>query len=108
MTAQTVHLELPAALFERVSAQAPDAARDLVTFLMEDYAQDLEKTLRQQAYETYYAARTPEEEAEEQEILADFAPENCPGYTHQPSPLPTMSRKISSIVIATGRNSSTL
>ncbi len=73
MTAQTVHLELPAALFERVSAQAPDAARDLVTFLMEDYAQDLEKTLRQQAYETYYAARTPEEEAEEQEILADFA-----------------------------------
>lgn len=73
MTAQTVHLELPAALFERVSAQTPDAARDLVTFLVENYAQDLEKTLRQHAYGTYYAARTPGEEAEEQEILTDFA-----------------------------------
>ncbi len=74
MAAQTVSLELPAALFQRVSVQAPDAARELVTFLMESYAQDLERTLRQQSYETYYAVRTSEEEAEEQELLADFAP----------------------------------
>ena len=41
---------------------------------MESYAQSLEKTLRQQAYEAYYVARTQEEEAEERELLADFAP----------------------------------
>ena len=73
MTTQTMSLELPAALFQRVSVQAPDDARELVTFLMESYAQGLEKTLRQQAYETYYATRTLEEEAEERELLADFA-----------------------------------
>ena len=32
MTVQTMHLELPAALFQRVSVQAPDDARELVTF----------------------------------------------------------------------------
>ena len=74
MTAETLSLELPAALFQRVSVQTPDAARELVTFLVESYAQNLEESLRQQAYEAYYAARTPEEEAEEQELLADFAP----------------------------------
>ena len=73
MTAQTVSLELPAALFQRVSIQAPDEARELVTFLIESYAQELERSLRQQTYVAYYAARTPEEEAEEQELLADFA-----------------------------------
>ncbi len=73
MTAQTMSLEFPIALFQRVSVQAPDTARELVTFLVESYAQDLEKTLRQQSYERYYAARTPEEEAEEQAVLADFA-----------------------------------
>jgi len=71
MTAQTVCLELPVALFQRVSVQVPDAARELVTFLLESYAQDLERTLRQQAYDTYYSARTLEEEAEEQDLLAD-------------------------------------
>ena len=45
MTVQTMHLELPAALFQRVSVQAPDDARELVTFLVESYAQSLEKTL---------------------------------------------------------------
>ena len=74
MTVQIMSLELPAALFQRVHVQAADDARELVTYLVESYAQDLEKSLRRQAYETYYAARTPEEEAEEQELLADFAP----------------------------------
>lgn len=74
MTIQTMSLELPTALFKRARVQASDDARELVTFLVESYAQDLEKSLRQQAYETYYAARTPEEEAEEQELLIDFAP----------------------------------
>jgi len=74
MTVQIVNLEFPAALFKRARVQATDDARELVTFLVESYAQDLEKSLRQQAYETYYAARTPQEEAEEQELLADFAP----------------------------------
>ncbi len=73
MTVQTMSLEFPVALFQRVSVQAPDTARELVTFLVESYAQDLEKALRQQSYERYYAARTPEEEAEEQAVLADFA-----------------------------------
>ena len=73
MTVQTMTLELPAALFQRVSVKAPDEARELVTFLMESYAQGLEKTLRQQAYEAYYAARTSEEAAEEQKLLTDFA-----------------------------------
>jgi len=74
MTVQTMNLELPAALFQRVSVQAPEDARELVTFLVESYAQSQEKTLRQHAYETYYAARTLEEEAEEMELLADFTP----------------------------------
>lgn len=65
---------MPAALFQRISIQAPEDARELVTFLVESYAQGLEKTLRQHAYEAYYAARTLEEEAEEMELLADFAP----------------------------------
>ena len=73
MTAQTMSLEFPVALFQRVSVQAPEIARELVTFLLESYAQDLEKTLRQQSYERYYAARTSEEEAEELAVLADFA-----------------------------------
>lgn len=74
MTVQTMSLELPTALFQRVSVQAPEEARELVTFLVESYAQSLEKVVRQQIYEAYYAARTSEEEAEEQELLADFAP----------------------------------
>ena len=73
MTAQTMNLELPAVLFQRISVQAPEDARELVTFLVESYAQGLERTVRQQAYETYYATRTPEEKAEEQELLTDFA-----------------------------------
>lgn len=73
MTVQTMSLELPAALFQRISVQAPDEARELVMFLVERYAQDVEKSLRQQAYADYYAARTWAEEAEEQELLADFA-----------------------------------
>jgi len=74
MTVQTFNLEFPAALFQRARVQAAGDARELVTFLVVSYAQDLEKSLRQQAYETYYAARTPQEEAEEQALLTDFAP----------------------------------
>jgi hypothetical protein len=40
---------------------------------VENYVQDLEKSQRRQAYEAYYANRTPEDEAEEQELLAEFA-----------------------------------
>lgn len=73
MTVQTMNFELPAVLFQRVSIQAPEDARELVAYLVENYAQSQEKALREQAYETYYAARTAEEESEEQELLIDFA-----------------------------------
>jgi hypothetical protein len=73
MTSQTVQIELPATLLERAHVQAVDKARDLITFLLEQYAQELEKSQRQQAYEAYYASRTLEDEAEERELLTDFA-----------------------------------
>ena len=73
MSPQTVQIELPSTLLERARVQAPDEARELITFLLEEYVQELEKSQRLQAYETYYAARTPEDEAEELELLADFA-----------------------------------
>ncbi len=73
MTMQTIRIELPDALLERAQVRAGDEARELITFLLEKYVQELEKAQRRQAYEAYYAARTPEEEAEELELLADFA-----------------------------------
>jgi hypothetical protein len=73
METRSIQIELPGALIERAQVQATDEARDLVTFLLENYVQELERTRRRQAYEAYYAARTPEEEAEELELLADFA-----------------------------------
>ena len=51
----------------------PEPARELVTFLLESYAQDLERSQRQQAYESYYALRSAEDQDEEIAILADFA-----------------------------------
>ena len=73
MTPQTVQIELPGALLERARIQALDEARELVTFLLERYVQELEKSQRLQAYEAYYASRTLEDEIEEHETLADFA-----------------------------------
>ena len=35
--------------------------------------QELEKSQRLQAYDAYYASRTPEDEVEELELLTDFA-----------------------------------
>jgi len=73
MTPQTVQIELPGALLERARVQALDEARELVTFLLERYVQELEKSQRLQTYEAYYASRTLEDEVEERELLADFA-----------------------------------
>ena len=73
MTPQTVQIELPVTLLERAHVQALNEARELITFLLEKYVQELEKSQRLQAYEAYYASRTPEDEAEERELLADFA-----------------------------------
>ena len=73
MISQTVQIELPGALLERAHVHALDEARELITFLLESYVQELERAQRRQAYEAYYAARTPEDEAEELELLADFA-----------------------------------
>jgi len=73
MTPQTVQIELPSALLERARVQALDEARELVTFLLEGYVQELEKSQRLQTYEAYYASRTLEDEVEERELLADFA-----------------------------------
>lgn len=73
MLPQTVQLELSGILLERARVQAIEEARDLVTFLLEEYVQELEKTQRQRAYEAYYASRTQEEKSEELGLLADFA-----------------------------------
>ena len=73
MTTQTIQIEVPGPLLERARVQALGEARELIAFLLENYAQDLEKAQRRQAYEAYYAARTPEDEAEELELLAEFA-----------------------------------
>lgn len=73
MSEKTVHIELPGALLARAHVRAPDQARELITFLLERYAQALEQAQRRQAYEAYYAGRTPEDETEELQLLADFA-----------------------------------
>ncbi|MFH1908933.1 MAG: hypothetical protein ABIL11_16390 [Chloroflexota bacterium] len=73
MFPQTVLIELPGKLLDRARIEALDEARELVTFLLESYVQDLEKAQRWQAYEAYYAVRTPEDETEERQLLADFA-----------------------------------
>jgi hypothetical protein len=73
MTLPTVQIELPRTLLERARIKALDEARELITFLLEEYAQGLEKAHRRQAFEAYYATRTSEDEAEEMNLLADFA-----------------------------------
>ena len=73
MLPQTVQIDLPGTLLDRARVEALDEARELVTFLLERYVQELERTQRGQAYEAYYEARTPEDEAEERELISDFA-----------------------------------
>ena len=73
MIPQTMYIELPGTLLERAHVQALDEARELITFLLEQYVQELEKSQRLQAYDAYYASRTPEDEVEELELLTDFA-----------------------------------
>lgn len=73
MTTQTIQIEVSGTLLERARVQVLDAfpgrqareGRELITFLLESYVQELEKAQRRQACEAYYAARTPEDEAEE-------------------------------------------
>jgi len=73
MTLQTVQVELPRMLLERARINALDEARELITFLLEEYVQGLEKAHRRQAFEAYYSTRTSEDETEEIDLLADFA-----------------------------------
>lgn len=73
MLPQIVRIELPGMLLKRARIRAVEEARELVTFLLEEYVQELEKTQCQQAYEAYYNSLTPEDEAEERNFLADFA-----------------------------------
>lgn len=73
LTIPMVQVELPAVLLKRADLQTLSSARELITFLLEKYAQELEQSKRRQAYADYYAARTPEEEVEELALLADFS-----------------------------------
>ena len=73
MTTQVMQLELPITLLERARVHAVDETRELVTFLLENYVQELEQNQRRQAYEAFYEARTEEDEAEELTLLAEFA-----------------------------------
>jgi len=70
---QVIQLELPMTLLERARVRAVDETRELVTFLLENYVQELlEQNQRRQAYEAFYEARTEEDEAEELTLLAEF------------------------------------
>ena len=69
----SMQIELPVDLLRRARVPVPEPARELVTFLLESYAQDLERSQRQQAYESYYAVRSAEDQDEEIALLADFA-----------------------------------
>ena len=71
MIPQTMYIALPGTLLERARVQALDEARALITFLLEQYVQELEKSQRLQAYDAYYASRTPEDEVEELELRTD-------------------------------------
>lgn len=73
MLTNTVKIELPGTLLNRARVDAVDDARQLITFLLERYVHELEKAQNWQAYEAYYEARTPQDEAEERELMADFA-----------------------------------
>ena len=69
----STQIEVPNALLKRAQVQTPGDARDLVTFLLEQYVQESDKGRREQAYEAYFAQLTPEDMAEEAALLNDFA-----------------------------------
>ena len=69
MTTRSIQLELPEVLLKQAHVDAADDVRELITFLLENYVQDLEKARREQAYTAYYTERSAEEIAEEQAIL---------------------------------------
>jgi hypothetical protein len=69
----SIQIEVPNALLRRAQVQTPGDARDLVTFLLEQYAQESDKGRREQAYEAYFAQLTPDDTAEEAAVLNDFA-----------------------------------
>jgi len=73
MALQTLQIQIPSARLQRVRVSALDEARELVTFLLENYIQELERKQLRQAYEVYSTSRTPQEVAEEAELMADFA-----------------------------------
>jgi hypothetical protein len=73
MVTHTVKIELPSTLLNRARVDAQDDARELVTFLLERYVLELEKAQRLQAYEAYYEARGPQDEAEERELMANWS-----------------------------------
>jgi len=73
MASPTILVKVPEALLRRASLHTSGSARELVVFLLEKRAQELEQAQRRQAYEAYYASRTPEEQAEEVELLDEFA-----------------------------------
>ena len=72
MTPST-QIDVPTALLNRAQVQTPTEARDLVTFLLEQYVQESDRSRREQAYEAYFAQLTLEDVAEETALLQDFA-----------------------------------
>ena len=72
MTPST-QIDVPTALLNRAQVQTPMEARDLVTFLLEQYVQESDRNRRAQSYETYFAQLTSEDMAEEAALLNDFA-----------------------------------
>lgn len=73
MNIQTFQIEVPQILLQRVQVTATEELRELVAFLLERYAQEIERTRRDQLYAAYYQQRNAAEVAEEAEFLADFA-----------------------------------
>ena len=78
MALQTLQIPVPSALLQRARVSALEEARELVTFLLENYIQELERKQLRQAYEAYYTSRTPQEITEEAELMADFAYSSLP------------------------------
>jgi len=73
MLPRTVQVDLPGPLLDRARVETMAEARDLVILLLGRYGQALEATQLRPAYEAYYAARPPEDESEEQALIAEFA-----------------------------------
>ena len=69
----SIQIEVSEALLRRAQVQTPGDARNLVTFLLEQYVQASDKGRREQAYVAYFAQLTPDDIAEEAALLNDFA-----------------------------------